>query len=629
MTAITQNTDFAVPNFCQGIQYFGEVLPDFATYGIIPAIESGKGAVANPTDINAVYQTLLAADALRYLTLQITGSKASGHPGGFASQAEAYAALVMLGHKNIITEVGHHAPGFYSAMFLDRSLEDMGISTVQQLRDRFREKHGLLGHLSGYIPGILAPAGPLGQGQHFAMSAALLHRDKLFPFTVGDGGLGEPYIMSAMAHFNTAYPTVTNFLPVLVWNGYSQEHHSMVSLKTNDEMIAYWKGNGFAEVVLVNAKDFDDQNQPGDYVDSTAFSFQKRLEFTKAVLVGIDKAARSALSGTLTVFIIKQLKGAGVHALGAKSHNLYPKDTLDAPHIATALQKRALSPQAWQTVRTNAERAGGGPAGKTVVTEFELPLAEIGELPLEEYAVGGDPKVSTTAMGRLVGILGNKDKNFLVTNADGNAASGIGNINEALKIIHPTVDETYHQAPGGQVYEPLSEDACAGLAVGLSLMGARSLWCSYESFAINGLPIWQTVTQAMAELRRKTPSTITLFTAGALEQGRNGWTHQRPEIEAYFASMMRNGNVFPVFPPDANSIQVCYDWALGTKNKGIVITASKSPLPIRTTLEQTKQGLEKGAILLHEVAGGKQVVFAVIGDMTLIPVFEAAAFLET
>jgi phosphoketolase len=629
MTVISSQTSSTLPDFCAGIQYFGETLPDFQTYGATPVIESGKSAIANPTDPNAVYQTLLAADALRYLTLQITGSKASGHPGGFASQAEAYAALVMLGHKNIITEVGHHAPGFYSAMFLDRSLEDMGIFTVQQLRDRFREKHGLLGHLSGYIPGILAPAGPLGQGQHFAMAAALLHRDKLFPFTVGDGGLGEPYIMSAMAHFNTAYPQVTNFLPVLVWNGYSQEHHSMVSLKTNDEMIAYWKGNGFAEVVLVNAKDFDDQNQPGDYVDSTAFSFQKRLEFTKAVLVGMDKAARSALSGTLTVFIIKQLKGAGVHALGAKSHNLYPKDTLDAPHIVTALQKRALSAAAWQTVRTNAERAGGGPAAKTAVTEFEFPLADIGQLPLEEYAVGGEPKVSTTAMGRLVGIVGNKDKNFLVTNADGNEASGIANINQALKINHPTTDDLYNQAPGGQVYEPLSEDACAGLAAGLSLMGARTLWCSYESFAINGLPIWQTVTQAMAELRRKTPSTITLFTAGALEQGRNGWTHQRPEIEAYFASLMRTGNVFPLFPPDANSIQGCYDWALQTKNKGIVITASKSPLPIRTTLKQTAEGLEKGAILLHEIAGGKTVVFAVIGDMTLIPVFEAAAFLET
>ena len=634
MTATTPKATSTTPAFCEGIQYFGDAVPGFETYGKTSAIAEGASAIANPTDPAAVFQTLLAADALRYLTLQVTGSKASGHPGGFASQAEAYSALVMLGHKNILTEVGHHAPGFYSAMFLDRSLEDMGIETVQQLRDRFREQHGLLGHLSGYIPGILAPAGPLGQGQHFAMSAALLHRDKLFPFTMGDGGMGEPYPMSSMAHFHTAYPSVTNFLPVLVWNGFSQEHHSMVSTKTNAEMIAYWQGNGFEEIILVDAKEFDDQNQPGDYIDSTAFSIKQRLAFTQAVLVAMDQAAKSALGGKLTVFIIKQLKGAGVHARGAKSHNLYPKDTLESQHIIDALKGRALSVEAWELVRINCERAGGGPAAKTAVTEFQLPLADLGELPLEEYAVGGEAKVSTTAMGRLVGKVGERDRTFIVTNADGNEASGIANINQALKIIHPTTDDLYNQSPNGQVYEPLSEDACAGLAVGLSLMGARSLWCSYESFAINGLPIWQTVTQAMAELRRPTPATITLFTAGALEQGRNGWTHQRPEIEAYFAAMMRNGNVFPLFPPDANSIQVCYDWALTAKNKGIVITSSKSPLPIRTTFAQTKEGLEKGAIVLQEIdppqpplnqGEAKTVVFAVIGDMTLIPVFEAAA----
>ncbi len=42
---------------------------------------------------------MLAADALRYLTLQITASKQSGHPGGFASIADAIASLVMLGTK--------------------------------------------------------------------------------------------------------------------------------------------------------------------------------------------------------------------------------------------------------------------------------------------------------------------------------------------------------------------------------------------------------------------------------------------------------------------------------------------------------------------------------------------------
>jgi phosphoketolase len=617
-----------IPAFCQGIQYFSESLPEFELYGKETAIKSGKIAISSSSDRDAVYQTLLAADALRYLTLQITASKESGHPGGFASIADAIASLVMLGHKNIITEVGHHAPGFYSNVFLDRSLEEMGINTVQDMRDRFREMHGLLGHLSGQIPGLLNPAGPLGQGQHFAMAGAKLHPGILFPVTIGDGGLGEPYIMSSFGHFHTAYPQVTNFLPILVWNGYSQEHHSMVSTKTNQEMIDYWKGNGFAEVILVNAKDYDDVNQPGNYVDSTKFSLAKRIEFTQAVLEATDRAAKSALGGTLTVLIVKQLKGAGVHKRGAQSHNLYPGDSVEKDYIVSALKSLALTPEAWQLVRTNYERSNGGAAAKTVVTEKILPLADLGSLPLEEYAVGGDKKVATTAMGAIVGYVGKQDPNFLVSNADGNAASGINNINVALKIIHPTTDDTYYQQPQGQVYEPLNEDACAGLAVALSLFGARTLWCSYESFAINGLPIWQTVTQAMAELRRPTPATITLFTAGALEQGRNGWTHQRPEVENYFAAMMRNGNVFPLFPCDANSIQVCYEWALSASNKGITITASKSPLPILTTFEQTRQGLENGGVVLQEIAGEKMLVFAVIGDMTLIPVYQAAKQLE-
>lgn len=617
-----------IPSFCQGIQYFGQRLPEFDSYGLAPAILVGQSSIASPTDTTAVFQTLLAADALRYLTLQVTASKASGHPGGFASIAEGIAALVMLGYKNIVTEVGHHAPGFYSAMFLDRSLEAMNIHTVEQMRERFREMHGLLGHLSGQIPGLLSPAGPLGQGQHFAMAGAKLHPDVLFPVTIGDGGLGEPYVISSFGHFHTAYPKVTNVLPILVWNGYSQEHHSMVSTLTNDQMIAFWQGNGFENVILVNAKDYDDAQQTGDYIDSTACSFQKRLEFTQAVLTAVDQAAKSALGGQRTVLIIKQLKGAGVHDRGAKAHNLYPRHTLDDPDIMSALQSLALAPEAWELVRTNFERAGHGPAAQTVVTETELSLPELGTLPLQEFPVHVDRHVATTAMGELVAAVGKQDPKFIISNADGNAASGVNNINMALKIIHPTSDDHYFQAPEGQVYEPLSEDACAGLAAGLSLFGARTLWLSYESFAINGLPIWQTVTQAMAELRRRTPSTITLFTAGALEQGRNGWTHQRPEIENYLAALMRNGNIFPLFPCDANSIQVCYEWALQTNNKGVPIIASKSPLPIHTTFEQSRRALREGGIVLQDTPGTMKVVMAVIGDMTLIPALEAAKKLQ-
>ena len=290
------------PSFCEGIQHYGDAWPEYKEKASTAVIAEGASAITDPSNANAVYQSQLMADALRYLALQVCGSKGSGHPGGFASSADAYAALVMLGHTNIVTEVGHHAPGFYSAMFLDTSLETMGINTVSDMHSRFREREGLLGHLSGAIPGLLAPAGPLGQGQHFAMAGALLHPDKLFPFTLGDGGMGEPYILSAMMHFNTAYPDSTNFLPTLVWNGYSQEHHSMVSRMTNEEMTNYWKGHGFKEVVLIDAKDFDDSNQESEYADSTQFSFENRLAFTQAILEGVDKAAKSAIM-CLKIFI--------------------------------------------------------------------------------------------------------------------------------------------------------------------------------------------------------------------------------------------------------------------------------------------------------------------------------------
>lgn len=628
MSTAARETFAEIPDFTTGIRHFGEPMPELATLGARPVIGEGEVGVQRIDDA-AVFQTLLAADALRYLTLQVCGSKASGHPGGFASSADAYASLVMLGHTNIVTEVGHHAPGFYSAMFLDGSLRDMGIENVEQLMARFREREGLLGHLSGAIPGLLAPAGPLGQGQHFAMAGALLHPDKLFPFTLGDGGMGEPYVLSSMMHFHTAYPAATNFLPVLVWNGYSQEHHAMVSLKSNEQMIAYWEGHGFRNVVLVDAKRFDDAGQAGDYVDSTQFSPQARRAFTRAVLRGVDRAARAAMGGELTAFVVKQLKGAGVHAYGARSHNLHPGDTLETPHIMEGLKRRALPPRAWSLVRQNFTRAGGGPASRTVVTEAELELPSLGRLPRQAFPLG-EKAVPSTAMGAMVAAVGRRDPRFVVTNADGNEASGMRNINEALKIRHPTADEHYHQGPDGQVYEPLSEDACAGLAGALALFGSRALWLSYESFAINGMPIVQTVTQAMAELRRRTPSLMMMFTAGALEQGRNGWTHQRPEIENYFAAMMRNGNVYPLFPCDANMIQEAYAWGTRSYNKGVAIFASKTPLPVYTTLQQARRGIEGGAIALYESTQGEgpTVVFAVTGDMVYLPVFEAKDALE-
>ena len=616
------NRSAETPSFCDGLLYLREVQEGWNDYETSPLVTKEAGRVREK-DASAAYQTMLAADAMRYLTLQMTASKSSGHPGGFASSAEAVAALVMLGQKNIVTEVGHHAPGYYSLAFLDSSLEEMKITNVRELCNRFREQKGLLGHITPAIPGMVAPAGPLGQGEHFAMALAFLHKESVVPVTIGDGGIGEPYVMSGILHFHTAFPQVTNFLPILIWNGYSQEHSSMCSTWSNAEMERYFRAHAFEKVLIVDAKEFDDSAQEGAYVDSTRFSLGARVAFTRRVLEAIDEAAKAALSGTLTAVVIKQLKGSGAHVHGSKAHNLTGAHSLEHEDIVPALERRALSAEAWELVRANFVAAAGGPATERALTERERPLPDLGTLPIVENEIGAKTS-PTTAFGELAAAVGKKDPNFVVANADGNEASGMMNINRALGIRHPITDDLYEQRPTGQVYEPLSEDACAGLTSALTLHGGRSLWCSYESFAVNGLPVWQTVTQALAELRRPAPSAVALFTAGALEQGRNGWTHQRPELEGYFASLMRNGNVYPLFPVDANSIQACYEWALGNKNGGVAIFASKNPVEVRTTLEQSRAAVEEGALLLSESSGSPRVTLAFAGDMVGAAVVEAA-----
>jgi phosphoketolase len=66
-------------------------------------------------------------------------------------------------------------------------------------------------------------------------------------------------------------------------------------------------------------------------------------------------------------------------------------------------------------------------------------------------------------------------------------------------------------------------------------------------------------------------------------------------------------------------------------NKCISIVASKSALPVYTTPAQAESAIERGAVTLYESTSGDQgtIVFAVTGDMILLPVFDAKDALET
>jgi phosphoketolase len=85
-----------------------------------------------------------------------------------------------------------------------------------------------------------------------------------------------------------------------------------------------------------------------------------------------------------------------------------------------------------------------------------------------------------------------------------------------------------------------------------------------------------------------------------------------------------------LFPCDANAIQAAYEYATTSYNKGMVIIASKSPLPVYMGMDEARDAVEKGAATIYESATGSKgtVVFAVTGDMVYLPVFEAKDKLE-
>jgi len=97
--------------------------------------------------------------------------------------------------------------------------------------------------------------------------------------------------------------------------------------------------------------------------------------------------------------------------------------TLENPDIVNAQSPKPYHQQL-ELVRNNFERAGGGSASRTAATETGVPLPDLGELPLEEYPVGGE-KGFHYGDGEFGSRGGKRDRKYLVSNADGNEASQI------------------------------------------------------------------------------------------------------------------------------------------------------------------------------------------------------------
>ncbi len=155
------------------------------------------------------------AKRLRRHIINMTGTAASGHPGGSLSAVEIVTALYfkVLRHKpadpcwkdrdRFILSKGHAAPVLYATLAECGYLPIEELCTLRQLDSR------LQGHTDCNItPGIEMSSGSLGQGLSFGIGAALAGRlnrqDYRVYVLMGDGECDEGQVWEgamATAHF--------------------------------------------------------------------------------------------------------------------------------------------------------------------------------------------------------------------------------------------------------------------------------------------------------------------------------------------------------------------------------------------------------------------------------------------
>ena len=208
----------------------------------------------------------ISSQVRRDIVRMVTAAK-SGHPGGSLSSADIMTALYFevmnqnpetwtrnaAGQDAFILSAGHIAPVLYSVLARAGYFPVNELGTLRQLGSR------LQGHpsIENGLPGIIMPAGSLGQGLAAAAGVAIAKKmdgDPNFVFSLcGDGESEEGQIWET-AMF-AVHNKLDNLIAMTDWNG--QQIDGPISTITGiEDLSEKWSAFGW-NVIVADGHDFE------------------------------------------------------------------------------------------------------------------------------------------------------------------------------------------------------------------------------------------------------------------------------------------------------------------------------------------------------------------------------------
>jgi transketolase len=556
------------------------------------------------------------ANAIRFLAIDAVEKAKSGHPGMPMGMADAATVLFSRFLKfdaadpswpdrdRFILSAGHGSMLLYALLHLTGSAE----VTLDQLQSFRQWGSKTPGHPEyGHTAGVETTTGPLGQGIATAVGMALAER--LMNARFGDGLVdhytyviaGDGCLMEGLSHeaISLAGHLRLNRLIVL-FDDNQISIDGATSLSCSDDQLARFAASGWSasrvnghdpEAVAAAIAQARDNDRPSLIACRTVIGFgapnRQGSEKAHGAPLGADEIAktRDALHWPHAPFHVPDALARQWRAVGARGQTAHAEWAGRVARLDSAVRdyfQDALKGQ--------------------LSSGYENALAKIRAHFLQER-----PKIATRQASQLViDVIADALPNLLGGSAD---------------LTHSNLTRARMQAPiqhdafdGSYVHYGVREHAMAAAMNGVALHGGLIPYGgTFLCFADYSRPAIRLA--ALMGIR-----VIHVMTHDSIGLGEDGPTHQPVE---HLASLRAIPNLLVFRPGDAVETAEAWDCALRTPHAPSVLCLSRQALPVfRDGIDSTNR-VARGAYVVIEPEGGRDVTLVATGSEVSIAIVAA------
>lgn len=583
--------------------------------------------------------------------------KIVGHWGTVPSQNFIYAHLNRLIKDNNLNMIyisgpGHggnsplsnvYLEGTYSEVYPDITMDEAGL---KKFFKQFSFPGGVPSHAAPETPGSINEGGELGYSLAHAFGAVLDNPDLIVATVIGDGE-AETGPLATSWHGNKFINPKSDgiVLPILNLNGYKISNPTVLGRMSEKELGSYFYGLGW-HPYLVEGDDIDVLHKKMYYTLDRVLEEIKEIKFGK-------------FKGKIIypMIILKTPKGFtgpevvdGKQIAGTFRAHQVPVQVDTLEHIEI-LEKwlRSYRPEElfdkeghldkdiYEIIPTGRHRMGANPNANGGLLRRIIKLPDVRDLAVKFEGRGTYKTQDMLELSKYIRDIYKLNDNFRLFCPDEAMSNRLYEIFKATdRDWQEEIKDTdeFLSNDGRIIDSFLSEHFCEGLLEGYLLTGRHGVFVSYEAFirVIDSMAgqhaKWLKVCQNL-KFRRDISSLNYVLTSNVWQQDHNGYTHQDPGFLNHMATK-KDSIVRMYLPADANSLLVCFDECMKSKNQINIMVASKHPSMQWLSIDEAKAEFDKGLAIWKWVSddADPDIVMVSIGDCPTLEMLAATKILK-